>query len=117
MPRSAIDSSAYKRNKGVDIPLSLQPFHNPRQFCAKPRSLGVVVVRNGIRQKAFEFLDNAIHLLDSSQRHLHSKVSLRHHCGFLDFFKTPHNVGLLFLCKLSIYIREAEPSHYMNRLF
>jgi len=30
----------YKRNKGVDIPLALQPFHNPRQFGTKPRSLG-----------------------------------------------------------------------------
>ena len=38
----------YKRNRGSDIPLSLQPFHNPRQFGAQPRSLNVVIVRNGI---------------------------------------------------------------------
>ena len=47
----------YKRNKSVDIPLALQPFHNPRQFGAYPRSLNCVIVRNGIRQKAFKFLD------------------------------------------------------------
>ena len=35
----------------------LKPFHNPRQFGAYPRSLGGIIVRNGIRQKAFKFLD------------------------------------------------------------
>ena len=38
----------------------LKSFHNPRQFGAQPRSLNCVIVRNGIRQKAFKFLDMVV---------------------------------------------------------
>ena len=59
----------------------LKPFHNPRQFGAKPRSLGGVIVRDGIRQKAFKFLDVAVktgrHLSAQNRRNLDYK-SKRH---------------------------------------
>ena len=38
----------------------LQPFHNPHQFSAYPRSLNCVIVRNSIRQKTFKSLNVAI---------------------------------------------------------
>ena len=64
----------YKRNRGIDTPLALQPFHNPRQFGAYPRSLNCVIVRNRIRQKAFKFLYVAVkagyNLFCQNQRNL-----------------------------------------------
>ena len=44
----------------VRLRFSLQPLHNTRQFGAQPRGLNCVIVRNGIRQKAFKFLDVAV---------------------------------------------------------
>ena len=80
----------------------LQPFHNPHQFSAQPRSLNCVIVRNGIRQKAFKFLDMVVksghHLSVQNQRNHHQKrkrhrgVSPDYGCGCMG---DSHDISLL----------------------